>query len=76
MTSENREQVNVSLNHGNISLKSLEGVGLTTVTGSDVCVVLQCVTHLSPVRPDPVQRSGCAVQEADDLLEVVISDTP
>lgn len=34
------------------------------------------LSYLCAIRSDPVQSSGGAVQEADDLQEVVISDTP
>ena len=32
--------------------------------------------YLGPGRADPVQSPGRAVQEADDLLEVVVSNAP
>lgn len=35
-----------------------------------------CLWYLCAIWADPVQSSGGAVQEADDLQEVVIADTP
>lgn len=76
------------LMRGDVSVNKMfvffsSGAEMTLISCVSVMLCVQIKHHLMSVRAylcsirtDPVQSSCCAVQKTDDLLEVIISNTP